>query len=82
MLQPSSQSDKHKEHRRGVEKGNRALDGTLGHGNDKYHTGVDVGYGGGQHNKHVHVSCAVFQRAVCLDVEVSASKNLKGGGEY
>lgn len=76
VLQPSAQSDEHKEHRRSVEKGDGALAGSLGHGYNEDHARVDVGDGGGQHDQHVHVGRAVSQRAIRLDIEVSASKDL------
>lgn len=76
VLQPSAQRDEHKQHGRSVEKGDGALAGSLGHGYDQDHAGVDVGNGGGQHDEHVHVGGAVLQRAVRLDVEVSASEDL------
>ncbi len=47
VLQPSTQSDEHKEHRWSVEKGDGALAGLLSHGYDEDHTGVDVGDRGG-----------------------------------
>lgn len=60
VLQPSTQSDEHKEHGWSVEEGDGALAGSLSHGYDEDHAGVDVGNRGGQHNQHVHVGCAVF----------------------
>lgn len=47
VLQPSTQSDEHKEHRRSVEKGDGALAGSLSHGDNEDHAGVDVGNRGG-----------------------------------
>lgn len=47
VLQPSSESDEHKEHRRSVEERDGALDGSLCHGDNKDNAGVDVGDGGG-----------------------------------
>lgn len=80
VLQPSAQCDEHEEHGRSVEKGDGALAGALGHGDDQDHTGVDVGDGGGQHNEHVHVGSVVFQRAVRLDVEVATAEDLQARG--
>lgn len=47
MLQPSTQSNEHKEHRWSVEKGDGALAGSLSHRYNEDHTGVDVGNRGG-----------------------------------
>lgn len=47
VLQPSTQSDEHEEHRWSVEEGDGALAGSLCHGYDEDHTGVDVGDRGG-----------------------------------
>jgi len=59
VLQPSSQSNEHKEHRRSVEKRDGALAGPLCHGDDEDHAGVNVGDGSGQHYQDVHVGRAV-----------------------
>lgn len=47
VLQPSSQRDEHKEHRWSVEECDGALAGSLSHGDNKDHAGVDVGDRGG-----------------------------------
>ena len=61
VLQPATQSDEDEEHGRRVEEGDGALAGSLAHGYHQDHAGVDVGDGGGQHDQHVHVGCAVLQ---------------------
>ena len=79
MLQPAPQRDEDKEQGRRVKEGDGGDLGPLCHGNHEDDHGVGEGYGGGQHDEHIHVGCFVFQGPVGMGIEVAPTNKLKRG---
>lgn len=77
MFQPSSQGDKYVEHRRLVEESHGAGFCSADHSDQQDSHRVQVGDRRRHDDEDVHVSGAVFQRLVGLNVEVLASHKLR-----
>lgn len=77
VLQPPAQRDEHKQHRGGVEEGDRVHLGSLSHCHQEDDEGVEEGDGCCQHHEHVHVGSLVPQCSGGLDVEVPPSEHLQ-----